>query len=182
MENEYYSLFEAGTNVSSVSLIREQSFDPIIINKIDFLNSTSNDFLRQSIQPEYKKVSSTEYMIKIKNITKPFYITLAESYEDGWKALINGKYQIPDKYHFVVSSFANGWYVNKTGYFSIKLYYQPQNYYEFGLILGALMLCLCLLYVSYNERKKITIIINGYVRIVLRSIRWLTRIFLLESK
>ena len=176
MENEYYSLFEVGTNVSSISLIREQFFDPIIINKINFLNSTSNDFLRQSIQPEYKKVSSTEYMIKIKNITKPFYITLAESYDDGWKALVNGKNQIPDKYHFIVSDFANGWYIDKTGYFSIKLYYQPQKYYEFGFVISAIMLCFCLLYLSYNERKKLTIIIRGYVLRGLCSVRWLTRI------
>jgi uncharacterized membrane protein YfhO len=115
-------------------------------------------------------------MIKIKNITKPFYITLAESYDDGWKALVNGKNQIPDKYHFIVSDFANGWYIDKTGYFSIKLYYQPQKYYEFGFVISAIMLCFCLLYLSYNERKKLTIIIREYVLKGLCSVRWLTRI------
>jgi hypothetical protein len=164
MKSEYYSLFEiSGRSPGSVSLVKESSFDPIIIKKMNFLNSTnlSDNLLQQSVKPQYQKVSSTEYMINTGNITKPFYIVLAESYDEGWKAHINGKEQIPDKYHFTVSDFANGWYINKTGYFNIKLFYQPQKYYEIGLTIYALILCSCLFYSLYNWRKKIIHFIKG---------------------
>jgi uncharacterized membrane protein YfhO len=91
----------------------------------------------------------------------------AVSYDDGWKAFINGKEQIPDKYHFIVSDFANGWYVNNKAEhnFNIKLYYQPQNYHQIGLIVYAVIACICLFLLLYDERNKVRYFIKGTGRI-----------------
>jgi len=109
---------------------------------------------REIVEPQYQKVSSSEYIVNLKDISQPAYIVLAQSYEDGWKAFVNGKDQIPDKDHFIVGGFANGWNLNKTGDFNVKLYYKPERYYEIGLIIGFLLICPCLFYFVYNDRKR----------------------------
>ena len=114
---------------------------------------------KEPIQSQYQKISSTEYLVNVKDITHPFYIVLAESYDDGWKAFVNGKEQIPDKNHFIVEEFGNGWYLTKTGNFNVKLYFQPQKYYDIGLIVYASVIGSCLFYIFYSERKKMKNII-----------------------
>jgi hypothetical protein len=159
MEKDEYSLFEISTKkIGSISLVRgSSSFDPAISKKINFLNTTysSNQFpLQQLIQPQYEKISSTEYTINIKDLAQPFYIVFTESYDNGWKAFVDEKEQIPDKYHFMINDFANGWYINKTGSFNIKLYFEPQKYYEIGLMIYVIVWSSCLLY-FFMERKKV---------------------------
>ena len=104
METDDYSLFGIQGNRSSgpVSLVRESSIGPLVIKDINSFNTanSSENFLQHSVQPQYQKISSTEYLVNVKAITQPFYIVLAESYDDGWKAFVNGKEQIPAKNHF----------------------------------------------------------------------------------
>jgi len=163
VEGEDYSLFGIKGNRSfgPVSLVRDSPIGPLVsksINSFSTANSSEN-FLQHSVQPQYQKISSTEYLVNVKGITQPFYIILAESYDDGWKAFVNGKEQIPDKNHLIVEGFANGWYLNKTGNFNVKLYFQPQKYYDIGLIVYASAACSCLFYIFYSERKKVKNII-----------------------
>lgn len=145
MNNDYYSLFEIpGKGPTPVSVYMSGS-DLISNKKIKTTYHSS---------PQYHKIAPTEYVINFKNITRPFYIVLAESYDKGWIA-INGKERIPDKYHFKVDNFANGWYIkNSSGFFNIKLLYEPQKYYEAGLIITAILIIICLFfYFFYIERK-----------------------------
>ena len=163
METDDFSLFGIQGNRSSgpISLVKESSFNSLVITKFNSFNITnsSENFLQHSVQPQYQKISSTEYLVNVKDITHPFYIVLAESYDDGWKAFVNGKEQIPDKNHFIVEEFGNGWYLTKTGNFNVKLYFQPQKYYDIGLIVYASVIGSCLFYIFYSERKKVKNII-----------------------
>ena len=109
---------------------------------------------KEPVQPQSQKISSSEYIVNLKDISQPSYIVLTQSYEDGWKAFVNGKDQIPDKDHFIVSGFANGWYLNKTGDFNVKLYFEPERYYEIGLIIGVLIICPCLVYFIFTPIGK----------------------------
>lgn len=177
MENADYSLFELTGNerpgyISLVRAVFPLENESTTIKKINFFNTTSNYnnlfSQQQQFQPDYQKISSSEYKIKIENITKPFYIMFAVSYDQGWKAFINGE-QIPDKYHLIVDDFANGWYVNSNKNnneheFVIKLYYEPQKYYELGLIVYAIIICICLILLFPSESRKIRYFIKGLIK------------------
>jgi len=65
---------------------------------------------------------------------------------------------VPEKYHFVVNGYANGWYIDPqelgTGEnFTITLYYNPQSYFYVGVIISGLAFLGCIGYLFQNWRK-----------------------------
>jgi len=164
METPYYSIFKVlgDGGSSSVSIIANSSARSLNnnITRPSFINSADgyNAFvlMQQATQQpvKYQKISSTEYIVSVENNYKPFYLLLAESYDDGWKAFINGKEQIPDKYHFIIAGFANGWYLDKAGHFNIRLYFQPQKNYDIGLAVYVFIICISSIYLLLYSRKK----------------------------
>ncbi|MFL6411510.1 MAG: hypothetical protein ACJ71K_09750 [Nitrososphaeraceae archaeon] len=164
MDTQYYSIFKVlgDGGSSSVSIIANSSARSLNnnITRPSFINSADgyNAFvlMQQATQQpvKYQKISSTEYIVSVENNYKPFYLLLAESYDDGWKALINGKEQIPDKYHFIIAGFANGWYLDKAGHFNIRLYFQPQKNYDIGLAMYVFIICISSIYLLLYSRKK----------------------------
>jgi hypothetical protein len=168
MENNYYTLFKLNnTNLTHISIIKDPSFDSVTINNMSLfgISFNSNGSPGQYPWSQYQRISSSERILDFKNITEPFYVLLTESYDNGWKAFINGKEQIPDTYHFTVDNFANGWYINKTGSFNIKLYFEPQKYYEIGLMTCALVICFCLFfYFLFRIRKNVTNVLRENFR------------------
>jgi hypothetical protein len=155
MENQYYSIFlVGGGDSSSVSMITESSAESLkYLDQLAPSSSNSaynNDpflLIQTSSQPiKYEKISSTEYIVSVEGSYEPFYIILAQSYDDGWKASINGNEHVPDKYHFIMGSFANGWYFNKAGHFTVRLYFQPQQNQDIGLALYVLVVCITSVY------------------------------------
>jgi hypothetical protein len=78
-----------------------------------------------------KKENPTYYKATI-NTEKPFFLVFSESYDEKWEAFVNEKEKVPDEYHFVANSFANAWFVNKTGNFTITLEYTPQRLWNLG--------------------------------------------------
>jgi hypothetical protein len=161
MENQYYSIFLVDGGSSSLSIIANSSAESLKYNnRSSFLNSADgyNTFLllqQTKQQPvQYQKISSTEYMVNVESKYKPFYLVFAESYDDGWKAFINGREQIPDKYHFTIGGFANGWYLDKAGHFNVRLYFQPQKYHDIGLGVYALVICVSSIYLLLYIHKK----------------------------
>jgi hypothetical protein len=168
MENQYYSIFQTVDRGSSSVSIIDSSSDELLkkYNKSSSLNSVGvNDnafsLLGQATGQEvkYQKISSTEYMINIKNSYRPSYLLFAESYDDGWKAFINGKEQIPDKYHFILAGFANGWYLDKAGQFNVRLYFQPQKYLDIGIAAYVLIISISSIYLLYTHKKSIRSIV-----------------------
>jgi hypothetical protein len=148
MENPYYSIFRVPGGSTSLSMIAAPIREPLKYSNNNAASSiySANAFslLMQDTtgQPvNYQKISSTEYIVNIQDSRKPFYLIFAESYDDGWKAFINGNEHLPDKYHFNAGGFANGWYLNKIGHFSIRLSFQPQKYHDIGLSFYILVIC-----------------------------------------
>ena len=165
MENEYYSVFRvAGGGYSSVSIIDNLSVESL--NYLQQLLPTSYNsaydnaafsFMLQATSEavKYQKISSTEYIVKIENTSKPFYLILAESYDDNWKAFINGKEQVSDKNHLTIGGFANGWYLNKAGHFTVRLYFEPQKYHDIGLAVYLAIVSIASLSVIYSYKRDI---------------------------
>src|SRR5919197_1091169 len=161
MENRYYSIFQAADQGSSSVSIIDSSSDELLIkyNKSSSPNSPGDynafSLLGQAAgqQLRYQKISSTEYIVNIKNNYRPSYLVFAESYDDGWKAFINGKQQIPDKYHLILAGFANAWYLDKAGQFNVKLYFQPQKYLDIGIAAYLSIISISSIYLLYTHKK-----------------------------
>jgi hypothetical protein len=126
-----------------------------VMNGESFLNAdnllSSNQ--QNSTSLTFKEISSTQYTIHV-NSSSPFYLVLSQSYDSGWVATINGR-QIPDQYHFTANGYANGWYINKTGMFTITLEFTPQNLFYAAAAISITTLVLCSMYLSKNKIKGI---------------------------
>jgi len=119
-----------------IKSITNQSFDiktdsvyithiPDFYNDSDTINASSiPNFKEPEIKFNYN--NPTQITVKVRNATTPFYLVFRETYGSPWHAYINGK-PIPSKYHIAVNGFANAWYINKTGNYTITLYYTLQT-------------------------------------------------------
>lgn len=133
---------------------------------------------------KYKSVDSlfinpTEYKIIVKNVNEPFYLNFSESFNPGWKlylgdfkwykVLLNKQDSITDKNHIQNDATLNSYFidprlvcntnlckVNKDGTFDIymTLYFAPQSYMNFGLIISisAIIIILCFLLVTLGRQ------------------------------
>jgi hypothetical protein len=166
LNNRYYSIFRVPAGDSgSISIIDGSKNLSLEYNdtnndsSVRAINSTNTNKAFSLLQGtghivKYQKISSTEYIVDVVSDRKPFYLLFAESYDDGWKAFINEKEKLDDKYHFVVDGFANGWYINKAGHFKVRLYFQPQKYHDAGLTIYLMAVCLSSIYLLLNTRAE----------------------------
>jgi len=112
--------------------------------------TTSNELYSPNIS--FSKLSSNEYNVNVINATHPYYLIFSESFDQGWKVYDKSLPTfkmflspiISEKDHLQVNGFANAWYINKTGTYSLTLYFHPQSFYEitlsFTFISGVLMI------------------------------------------
>jgi hypothetical protein len=84
---------------------------------------------------EFDLINPTKKLVHIKGATKPFYLTMSESYHDKWQAQlnnskVNGFFKswvpfvkpdtIPDEQHFKYMTFLNGWYIDPVELCQVK--------------------------------------------------------------
>jgi hypothetical protein len=89
----------------------------------------------------YEEINPTRYIIHV-NTSEPFYLIFDESYSNSWVAYI-GEQQIP--VHFIANGFANGWYINKTGTYTITLEFRPQKLFYIGSVISIITFVICFL-------------------------------------
>jgi len=70
----------------------------------------------------YSVVSPVSYEVHIQNATAPFVLVFGNTFDSGWQLMYDG----PPAEHLLIYGFANGWLINKTGSFNVKIYYAPQ--------------------------------------------------------
>lgn len=96
-----------------------QAHQPIAIyntaNLTDIFSSRDTD-----IHYNVTKVSESKYYVDVSS-DKPVFLALAESYHSNWVAYIEEQ----QLNHFIASSFANGFYLNKTGTNTLKVEFKP---------------------------------------------------------
>ena len=117
---------------------------------------------------EYRKINPTLYEVKIKNATRPYIMSLVETFDPLWKAsykigtesekvdevkdngIIEGikDLKIPN---IPLYSIINGFYINKTGDYTLKIEYQPQTWFTQGALVSiiAAIVIVTLLAVPY---------------------------------
>lgn len=105
----------------------------------------------------YSQINPTKYQVYA-SASQPFVLVFSESYNSQWKAYVNregddtnwieGLFQEPllEDRHFLVNGYANAWFIDPEVLgmsgedFSITLYYRPQSWYYFGIIVSGLIL------------------------------------------
>lgn len=118
---------------------------------------------------EYQKISPTKYEVKVKNATRPYMLSLAETYDPLWTASYgipgskdgNGNsYHYSDGNKFKTSSIPlysaiNGFYINKTGDYILTIEYQPQIWFIQGTVISiiATISILVFLIISHKLRS-----------------------------
>jgi hypothetical protein len=99
-----------------------------------YLNKQSQTFedlfLEQQKVPilNYEKIDATKYKVTITS-TEPFTLVFNEAYDDFWIAHIDG---IGDVESLPIYGMLNGFYINKTGTFTITLEYKPEQWFNIG--------------------------------------------------
>ena len=105
----------------------------------------------------YEKISPTEYRVNVTNASNPFYLVFSESFDYGWRLYghelapfgLGSSPLVSESDHFLVNGFANGWYINKTGTYTLTLYFYPQVIYQVSLVVtGASFLAMIVIVVG----------------------------------
>jgi hypothetical protein len=126
---------------------------------------------KNSSQPahisEYKKINPTKYTLNIKNATRPYILAFAESYDPLWAAYVetgNGSTKSDshennyENNNFKTNNIplyalTNGFYVNKTGDYTLVIEYQPQIWFIQGLTVSTLSLAGILIAFIFARKK-----------------------------
>jgi len=95
-------------------------------------------------------VNPTEYIVNVK-ASRPFFLVFGEAFDPYWVASVNGK---TVNKHFMVNTYANGWYINQTGYFDITLNYWPQSLFNIGIVVSLTTFIALCLYAFYPANKR----------------------------
>ncbi|MBT0158542.1 hypothetical protein G4O51_00995 [Candidatus Bathyarchaeota archaeon A05DMB-2] len=148
--------------INVVSLIPQQDMD-YYTSKISELLSSSNiktvlistgdrqntggvieDSAKLPFVVNYTEINPTKYLVHV-NATSPFMLVFSEPYNGLWCANTDGNWysNIP------ISSMMNGFWINRTGVFSVTIEYSPEKYFVIGTVIsilsiGAVMTCLVL--------------------------------------
>jgi hypothetical protein len=116
------------------------------VSNFQFISSRgTREHLREiSKEPHitYDMISPTKYEVHVQTQT-PFILIFSETYNDYWKAYIQG--ETKELTHFPANIYANGWYVEKSGQYTITIDFEPQKFVRFELSLISLIVI-----IAYN--------------------------------
>jgi hypothetical protein len=103
----------------------------------------------------FKMIDPTKYEVAVNNASSPFFLVFSESFDPGWQACIDGNEAVKNFFHYVANGFANAWYINKTGDFTITLTYWPQNLVNIGfyISIGTLLIIIIIIIILPIVRK-----------------------------
>lgn len=101
----------------------------------------------------WRELSPTSYEIHVKS-KGPFVLVFLESYDNQWKASVNGK-PVSETNHHQVNAFANGWLINSTGDLTISVQYKTQNVFLESVIASLVLSALLLAYLGRKGLNRI---------------------------
>lgn len=127
-------------------------FDGVNISKV------KNEFISRITQKEtppritYKKVSAEEYRVQVRGATKPFILTLAETYDGLWVAETRGGKKIESVPMYAT---INGFPIDKTGNFELTVRYRLQSWLSAGLAISLITILACIVCLLYFWRRRL---------------------------
>ena len=106
--------------LKSFSLPLLDAYSPPELN----LNSDFNSQITTDVNVVYRELTPTNYEINVTNATAPFALLFKQNYNVGWELAYNNKIL---NTHFEGDEYANAWLVNKTGNYTLHLFFAPQK-------------------------------------------------------
>lgn len=73
----------------------------------------------------FTKVNPARYDVSITNATEPYNLVFSETFNSGWKLLLDGR-PLPSK-HFLANTYANAWTIDYPGSYKLSIIFEPQN-------------------------------------------------------
>lgn len=113
----------------------------------------------------YKKINPTKYVIEMENVTRPYVLSLAESYDPLWIAYTSNNQSSNNKEGNTTNQFktnsiplfsiVNGFQINKTGSYTLNIEYEPQYWFLTGakISAAAVIILLAITIIYYLNRK-----------------------------
>lgn len=99
----------------------------------------------------YVRQSPTRYVIHVTDASDPFLVNFLEQYDVGWQASIANQ---PVGDHLRAYNYANTWYIERAGDFTIKLWFRPQQTFHASLTISVIGILLSLLLLLTPRRRQ----------------------------
>jgi hypothetical protein len=148
--DKFYALVEnSQLNITDIVALLPQSLPPSY-----YASSTVNlsqsgvvapEFTGADVNLTYKQISPCEYKVNV-DADRPFVLVFSETYDNQWSLYRGDGQAVPC--HFIANFYANGWYVQKTGNYTLTLYFTPQNYLNegfYGTLVSVVIVCILLI-------------------------------------
>jgi len=147
--------------------IRVYSSSPTFLEEI-WLYSNQKDHKNISIfETENKieilkqeKIDVDSYKFKL-FASDHFTLSFLESFDKGWNCKCIKNDEISEYDSISIQSGFNGFVINESGFFEIKIEYQPQFFHELGTIISLITLSFCIIYLIIRYLNKKGIFIYG---------------------
>jgi hypothetical protein len=129
---------EAHCDITSLPAFFLSELEPGMVPKVrEIQQAVANLYDPPAI--EVSMLSPAHYRVDVQNAKAPFILVFGESYHPNWSARISGQ---SVTLHFSVNGYANAWYIEQTGSFSVDLYFEKQRLVDIGFVLSGLGLLL----------------------------------------
>ena len=141
-----------GNNQNDSSINDEQRYEPIE----NPFNSNLDDGSSRAYIEKYEKVDPTRFEVDIRNATRPYIMSFAESYDPLWVAYVDDSSFNPNDFKIrsvPLYSTVNGFYINRTGDYSLVIEYEPQKWFSQAGIVSVAALSLSIIALLIQERK-----------------------------
>jgi hypothetical protein len=143
----------------SQGILHDKTQDASISSQSSSPPSTSITIGPAAHIAEYKKINPTKHQLKIENATEPYMVSFAESYDPLWVAYASDAAEGDSNKVFNVSSIPlysiiNGFYINKTGDYTLTIEYQPQKWFMEGSTVSVAAAFLSLSFLIVRRRVK----------------------------
>jgi hypothetical protein len=155
------ALMNKSLNTSQYSVYSSNFSAPILwygSTMIFVSNNTNIGPLQTFSKPKitYTKMSPTSVSVYVNNATTPYYLVFRETYDPHWAAFYSNGTKVSPRDHIAVNGFANAWYMNKTGNYTVTLYYTPQTiaWISWAVSFAALGATCSIGFLGYRQQRK----------------------------
>lgn len=118
----------------------------------------------------YQKIDPTAYIVTVSNATSPWLMQFNQAFNKGWrvyitsekmpqpnwlfvtKGMLFGK-QVSEQDHVLLNDYSNGWYINKTGSYTLFVTFIPQNYFYIGILISVITIIILGGFYVYKNKK-----------------------------
>ena len=121
-------------------------------------NTINATYIANFTKPDIKftEDNPTQVTVHVYNATTPYYLVFRETYDPHWATFYSNGTEVDPRDHIAVNGFANAWYMNKTGNYTVTLYYTLQTdvWIAWGVSFAALFVAIGIGVYGWKETKK----------------------------